>query len=418
MRTRLSLFSLVLAACLLLSLSTVWAADLSGKSSTYLRLRENLFGDEVAQAYEYLRFNVEDIGGKDLSLYADGWIRQDLTNNAGSDTSFDQDLDYAYFRWGGTWGSSYGKGLIDAGRVLVFEGVASEQIDGVYAKRTLWKGMGVSLFGGVPVDADFDDRTGDSIYGGRLYRESPGNYGVGVSFLNEENDSREFRKEAGVDLWFRLWDSTFLQGISSYNARTGEWMEHSYNLSANPFGGLRLNGEFSYIDYENFFQATDLSAFDFAHINMAETLTILGASASYPITGSVTGTVAYKNYNYDIAGSADYYGADLTFVEGKLVAGASFYRMDGGADDLRYYQYRVFASKRVGLADLTVDFLDVDYDRAINGKDNAFTIVGAAGYDLSPRYRVGANLEYSENPYFDEELKALLKFIYSFGKEA
>lgn len=400
------------AALLALSPGLAAAEDVSGQSSTYLTLREDLFGENVGQLYEYLNLNVGGIKGRDISLHLDGWIRQSVTDEYGTSNSFEQELRYGY----GRFGSTYGKTRVDAGRVVVFEGVASEQIDGAYAR--LGKVLGLAVFGGVPVETDFDDRDGDIVYGARLFRDKPGSYSVGVSYLQEENDSRDFREEMGVDLWFNLFGKANIQGLSSYNGITNDWMEHSYYLSLGPIWDLRVNAEFSYIDYENFFQSATMSAFSFDNIDRNEKLAMAGVSANYQFTGEVLGSALYRNYQYDVAGSADYFGGELRFLVTGLAAGASFYRMSGETDDLQYYQYRVFASKRVGMADVTVDLLDVDYDAPINGEDNAFNVVGAVAYALSPKYTVGADVEYSENPFFDEEVKAFLKFIYRFSKGA
>lgn len=88
--------------------------------------------------------------------------------------------------------------------------------------------------------------------------------------------------------------------------------------------------------------------------------------------------------------------------------------MDGESDKLRYDEYRVFASKKLGKADVTVDFFDVNYDRSINGIKNAYTVVAAAGYEITAQLKVAADIDYSKSPDFDNEVRGLVKLSYAF----
>lgn len=388
-----------------------FAEDLALHSGTYLHMRETVFDESVFTLYEFLDLNVEDILGKDVSLYSGGWFRADFGEET-TDGRTDGELGYAHLRFG-----SYSRGLVDAGRVYVFEGVASEQIDGLYGRTDIWKGFGLSVFGGSPVEGDFDGRGGDLLYGARLYQEKPGLYSIGVSYLKEENGGDDFREESGVDLWLRPVDTVMLQGISSYNSVTGGWMEHTYSLSLGPFRKLLLNAEFSDINYEHFFSSATLSAFDIFRLDTEESVRIIGGNAEYPITDTVSVSVLYKNFDYDVSGSADYYGGALRYFAGEWAAGASLHRMDGESNKLRYYEYRAYVSKKLGDADLTLDFLDVSYDEAINGVGNAYSLSLAAGYSLAPQASLGADVEYAKNPFFDEEVRALFKFLYSLEKK-
>jgi len=92
--------------------------------------------------------------------------------------------------------------------------------------------------------------------------------------------------------------------------------------------------------------------------------------------------------------------------------------MDGAADNLKYGAYRAYIRIKKGKTDATLDFLHVAYDQAINGVTDAYTLVGALGHDMSAKARVVADLEYGRNPDFDNEVKALLRFVYRFGARA
>ena len=66
---------------------------------------------------------------------------------------------------------------------------------------------------------------------------------------------------------------------------------------------------------------------------------------------------------------------------------------------------------------MTVDFFDVQYDEERNDIEHALALVGALGYNFTQRARGGVDLEYARNPFFDDELKVFLKFIYRWGRQ-
>jgi len=103
---------------------------------------------------------------------------------------------------------------------MVFEGVAAERVDGIYARTDLAKGFGVSAFGGRSVDSDVSNIHGDvsdSIYGAHVTHQMAGLYKIGVSALKEEKDSADYRKEEGIDVWVHPYNKVDLSGRSSYN---------------------------------------------------------------------------------------------------------------------------------------------------------------------------------------------------------
>ena len=404
---RLTLFALIFVVAFS---SSSRAFTFSGHSRTYLQSRETVTGDDLTPLYEYLDFKTEGSETGAISFHFAGWARTDLTGRTGG-TKTNNELQYAYI----SYQSKKNNALLNAGRLYVFEGVASEQIDGLYARSDLRYGFGLSAYGGSPVETDLDGRGGDSIYGGRVTHQVAGRYIIGLSYLKEENDSAEFREEEGIDLWWRAAAKFEIQGRSWYNAVTSGWMQHNYYLLFGPFSKLKVNVEASQINYEDYFHTTTLSAFQTPSLDPNETVQILGGALEYPFTPALSGIIDYKNYDYDIAGGADYYGGRLAYAVSAYTAGFSIYRMDGSTDRLKYGEYRGYARKTWGKTDATIDLLLVSYDEPINGVENAYTAVGAVGYDFSRRARGVADLEYGRNPDFDNEVKAFVRLVYRFG---
>jgi len=421
MRTRLCLFVTALFALLAFS-SPGAALDLSGQSRSYLQSRESSDASKLMPFFEYLDFKAEDIGSQNVSFHFGGWLRYDLREPSTADQSRNNsDLQYAYLRIKGNKGNA----AMDLGRVLVNEGVASEQIDGAYARTSLLAGFGIAAYGGVPVETNFDDRSGDSVYGGRISHTIQDVYRIGLSYLKEQNGketfngkdlSKNFREEEGGDLWLRPLKSVELLGSSSYNAITTAWMKHAYYLTIGPFINLSSRTEFTEISYKDFFTSATTTAFVFdpTIIDPNEKVSTVGEEVVWNL-GSTTISADYKNYNYKIAGDANYYGGRLTFaVPQNIATGLSFHKMDGKTDALRYKEYRLYGYKKFDSVDITVDLFDVSYDVAINGVKDAYSASLAAGYSLSPKARLAADIEYAKNPFYDKDVRGFVKFVYNF----
>lgn len=388
------------------------AVDLSGDSRTYVQSRQTADNAKILGAYEYLDFVLQDIGGETITFHSGGWLRYDLKDEEfGRKT--DNDLQYSYL----SFKEKTGNTIVNLGRIMVFEGVAAERVDGLYARTDLVGNFAIAAFGGVPVETELDQTGNNSIYGGRLTQQIPGLYRIGLSYLKEEKRSADFRKEEGLDLWFLPFSKVELVGRSSYNAVTAAWMEHNYSLVLGPFDKLRLTTDVSSISYKDYFTGTTNAAFKFQAglLDPKETMSLVGETISYAVTKAVNVSLDYKAYSYDIAGDAKYFGGSIGYSSpASGGAGLSLHRMAGDADRLRYSEYRVYGFKKIDKTDVAVDLLDVKYDSAINGVSNAYSATVSAGYELTEKLKLGADIEYSRNPDFDKDVRAFIKAIYRF----
>ena len=408
MRKRLLL--LFLGLCGFLSLSSpASAVDITGQSRTYLQSRETVDSTKLMPLSEYLNFTVDNSARDSVSFNFGGWYRYDLKNESVNGRSND-DLQYAYL----SIKKRTANAALDLGRVLVHEGIASEQMDGLHARTDLKGGLTVAAYGGSPVETSSDTRKGDSIAGGRIAQGLPGYYSVGVSYLDEQNNRSSVRREQGVDIWLRPITKLEVQGMSSYNAIGRGWMQHSYYMTIGPFSGLRLNGEFSKIDYKQFFSSMNVSAFTFPNIDPNETITTSGGSVDYAITSTLTAIVDYKNFHYQIAGLADYYGGKLTYANEALGMGVSVHRMDGATDALKYDEMGIYASRKISKADISLQLLHLAYKQEINGIKNSDSASATAGYMLTPKARLVADVTYSVDPDFKRDVRAMATLVYSF----
>ena len=268
------------------------AADLTGTSRTYLQSRETAAGDKLLPIYEYLDLSVQNLGTEAISLHFGGWLGHDLQDDSfGPNDNNGRSLQYGYV----SYRAKERNTVVNLGRIMVFDGVAAERVDGAYARMDLMGGFGVSAFGGVPVLTNLPEQPGNEVvYGARLSHQMTDLYTIGFSYLKSEFNTKVFREEQGVDLWLKPVNKVELFGRSSYNAETTGWMEHSYNLLLGPFSNLRLNTEVSQFTYENFFFGMTNSAFVFqpgGPIDPKENLGILGETASYAFTDNLSASV-------------------------------------------------------------------------------------------------------------------------------
>ena len=398
--------------CLVLTASPAFAGALTGESTSYLRYRETMDGSHQLPLYEYLDFKIDGLNSSGASFHFGGWGRIDFEDKT-LDKQFEGDIRYAYLSCMRYTANTTFK----LGRIPVFEGIANEIIDGLFARTDLKAGFGYSVFIGRPVETDFFKDNGDKIFGTRLQHEVRGIYRLGVSYLREwgNEDSRE---EEAIDLWLRPLDKASLTGRSSFNTQSSGWMEHDYRLNLGPFSNLTMNFSTSRINYKDYFKASTSSAFKFEPdiINPDEKAVIFGAGIGYSMSQNIVFSGDYKLYNYHIAGNADYYGGRISCQLFKTSrVGFGYHRMSGPADRLRYSEFKGFVSDKRGPADVTIDVFVVNYDKAVNDVRTATSVSAGAGYELSPAVRFGADFEYSHDPFFDHDWRGSLKLVYNFG---
>jgi len=392
------------------------STEVSGSSRTYLRARETAGGDFLLPLYEYLTLSADGVGREDLAFRASGWFRFDLAEESPQNgESTNGDLQYAYL----SYRRESSDLVVNVGRTPVFEGLASELVDGAYGRVRLERNIGVAAYLGVPVEADHDGSGGDFLVGGRASHTRPGKYVVGASYLYETNDGSEFRQEIGWDLWTRPWKPFSLQGRSSYSLRTSGWMEHDYSAELGPFRSARIFLNLQYVSFRDFFTGHSNSAFDFTATGLDEDETMLsvGGTVEYPVLDNLPVFIEYRNYSYDIAGGADYYGGGCRWYRSdEDGAGAEIHRMDGETDLLRYIRFRAYGYKRFGKYDLSLDFVDTKFDETRGGEDNTLVASVAAGRELWEKARVAADFDIASGLDVDSEIRVLVKFLYGFDK--
>lgn len=410
-----TLISSVLATPLLAADNSSTGYSASGSLDTVFRMRTNVDKNNIYPVYEYLNLDLTDTfkDGSSASFYLGAWGRADLADKS-TDKYTDADLQYAYL----SYRAAKNNTVVNLGRQFVTEGVASERLDGLYLRSDFVGGFGAAAYAGKSVITEPNFKGGDIVYGARVSKSDAQYYTIGLSALkSEREDNSRYREEEGIDLWLRPLERLDLTGRSSYNSITGGWMEHAYALSVVPLEQLRISTDFSHVNYYDYFFNMTASSFSFNDrlIDPNEKLTTGGVAVSYLPTKNLTLIVDYKIYDYEIAQKAAYYGGKATYsLPQSFTVGIGAHRMDGKADQLCYTEYRAYMTKKIGRANVYVDLINIGYDNPINGVKNSYALTGAAGYQFNKSVMIGANMEYSKSPEFDNEVRGLLKITYAF----
>lgn len=401
-----SLFALSLILVMLVASSTVISAiTLDGSSRSYLRSEQSISENNLLPGYEYLDLSLGDVGNENISIHFGGWGRFDFKQETG-----ETDLQYAFV----SYKYRYDNAFVNLGRVMVFEGVAAERLDGGYARTDLAGNFGVSLFGGVPAETSINAPGNNVLYGARLSHQSAGLYRIGISALRQERDDGDVREDAGVDIWLQPANRVEVTGLSVYDSIDDSWKEHAYSLVLGPFDKIRLITDASWYDYSSFFRPASTAAFTFTTglLDPAETAWHLGEEIQYSLSDKINVFANYRIYRYEKAGDASSYGGRVNYAHGEgTAAGLSVNRADGDTDRLKYTQYRLYGAAMMGTTQIAVDLIDLAFDNS----DDSYSATLALAYNVTPSLILAGDAEYLTSPTFERDVRLLARIIYRFG---
>jgi len=419
------LLPVVVAITLLLPLlfaGTAPAADLSLSSKTYglAYERETTGGqkDRYFPLYEYLSADAANLGGKPLSFHFYGWGRGDLGEDSGSDSTSGE-IGSIYLEYLHPEGNAQAK----LGRFFLTEGAAMEIVDGAFVKATTPIGLGVSLYGGIPVEYSILDGTspGDSLFGGRVFFVRPGFVEIGASYLKEDGPFQEGedRELVGGDLWLRVAPSVELTGQATYNRSVSEMASQRYAVRIVPGATFDISAGYESYTYKGLFQPTLNPAFVSPSVDGDDEVQTIFGIVDWAFTPGWTLEVAGKNIRHDKSDPGDAnrgeVGVRYAYNDKKDVAGLSAAFVTADLEENEYQEYRGFASYSPSKLRLTLDALTHQYKKEINGKKDQFQVVATAGYQLLAALQLSGNLTYTQSPNFQEDWAGLVRVTYDFA---
>ncbi len=397
------------------------AADLNLSSKTYLLFYEREFAggrkNTYAPLYEYLSTDAYNIGGKPVSFHFYGWGRVDLADDTGANgTSGEVSslfLEYLH---------PEGNAQLKLGRFFFTEGAAVGILDGGFAKVTTPVGLGVSFYGGVPVEysnVSYEDG-GSSVWGGRLFFAKSGLVEIGASYLKESGNFQGNDLELwGGDLWLRVANGVELTGQATYNQEAGDMAYQRYAIRVVPGSRFDIAAGYESYTYKGLFQSALNPAFLPPSVNLSDEVSSIFGVLDWEFVPGWTLELSAKTLDHKESdpGDASRGGVGLryTYNGKKDVAGLSAAFVSADQAENEYQEYRGFASYSPGRLRLTLDALTVQYKQAINGKEDQYQVVGTAGYQVLASLQISGNLTYTQSPDFEEDWAGLVRFNLDLG---
>lgn len=424
-RTRQFCRALYLSAALFLLAIPAYSDTLKIESETLIRTfeRETSSGhdEHVLPIYEYLSLDADRLKSKYLSFHVYGWGRHDLSDSAYFKDDTDGELIYAYLEYA----DSYRNRNLKLGRQHIFAGVANDSIDGLSLASDLGNQFSASVYGGLPVGlADTAGRSGDSIWGGRLAHRFGIFSNIGLSYQGLENDSDTVTSTLGIDSAFLLPKNIGLYGNSVRNMETEGWAEHNYWLHLY-LGNLSIRPYYEMYEYDDYFDAGALNGGPFmALVGNGEQLETLGLDVSWQQSPSWTFGSKTKQYSYELSDTSNYFSLSAIWTGSfSTQAGGEIGQMQGDAADNDYLLLRLFCYVDQLSAKAWVDFISGDslytlYDQEIYGQDYAYFVsLGSGKMFLDGKLEMKLSADYSQDPYFDSDLRSMLTATYRFGTD-
>jgi hypothetical protein len=395
-------------------------AELSLTSRTYaLYYERDVPGGEsqkYAPVYEYLAGDARGLGGRPFSFHFYGWGRQDLADDSGT-SSRSGDVGSAYLQYVHPQGNAE----MRLGRFFLAEGTAAEIMDGAFVKMRMPQGLGLSLFGGLPVERTITGtQTGDSLYGGRVFFAAAGFVEIGATYLKEkgtfQGDDREI---AGVDLWLRPGIPVELSGRATYNLATEDIASQRFVFRLFPVAMFDLAVGYEGYRYKDLFQTALNPAFLAPALDNSDEVRTMFAILAVDVGKGVTLEGGVKSIRHDQADPGDARrgeaGLRYAFNDRKDILGLSAAAVSADRDENEYREYRAFGSYSVAGWRFTVDGLTHRYKAAINGIKTAYQVVASAGWQLASHIKLSGDLTYTKSPRFDKDYAGLMRLALDFG---
>ena len=398
------------------------AADLSLSSKTYLRYYEReLAGgnkDTFAPLYEYLSADATNLGGKPLSFHFYGWGRMDLSDPSGSEKTSGE-IGSAYMEYLHPQGNAQAK----LGRFFLTEGAAMETIDGAFVKATTPLGLGVSIYGGAPVEYSILNGTkgGSALVGTRVFFVQAGYAEIGASYLRENGSFQEGkdRELVGGDLWLRVAPPVELTAQASYNRSVREMASQRYAVRIVPGATFDISAGYESYTYKGLFQSTLNPAFVFPALDNNDSVQTIFGIVDWAFVPGWTLEVAGKNIRHDKSDPGDAnrgeVGVRYAYNDKKDVAGFSVAFVSADKAENEYQEFRGFASYSPSKLRVTLDALTQRYKEEINGKKNQYQVVATAGYQVFASLHLSGDLTYTQSPIFQKDYAGLLRATLDLG---
>ena len=442
-----------------LASASAWGQDVNVYGTTLIQLwKQDTPGFKSSTfepATQFLGVDATKLGTDTLSLHVFGWGRTDLADQSRIEGKSTGELTYGYLQYRAPESNLE----ILAGRLVVNQGVAIEQVDGASARADLIGGFTVSVFGGKPVlyrtidpttrrEYDFQR---DVIFGGRVAKRFSHLAEVGVSFVVDgtsaakdlpgDNQYDFTRRQVAGDFRFTPNAAIDLSGRTVFDiadhlappagtaSNTSRIAEHDYNLGVRFTKSFSMNGTYIERNFRAYYAGTNLpSLFNPYELGRFRSQ---GLSATLGSATSWEGVVDLKRTDRESYGRATRFGGELRWhaTGTGLQCGFGAHRVNAAdvpvsgvlitSYGLSYTELRAWVMYEKDRFSTTLDGIHQNFkDRNnpnLNGKTSVYEVVGSVGYQATTNIKLSGDLSYGVTPLFQRETMALLRADYRFG---
>ncbi|MEN8135844.1 MAG: hypothetical protein ABFS18_09975 [Thermodesulfobacteriota bacterium] len=375
----------------------------------------------VAPLYEFLQVDYGALSEAGFSLHASGWGRADVGDRDFFADNETGELLYGYLEYT-TENYNLSTRL---GRQYVFEGPASESIDGIRVQGEI-SVFSFSGFAGLPVALDEDNGiSGDAAYGSTLrYRWHEFNK-IGLAYKHVTSDNNRDEESVGLDVFMALPKGVDLTVLSTRNLVSDDWAEHFVEARFDLFE-IGFRPYFQLYQYEDYFSVGTNSANPFRYLaETNEELTIFATDLSKVTDSSWEYGAKLKYYDYSNLGDNSQYFSALATWHGEALTqvGAEIGAMAGDKPQNEYFIYRIYAYWAHHFADIkpgfvSADLVFVDYQEEIHNEDSSlFASIGSGWYLLDDSLELKLSVDYSSDPFFSDDWRGMMALTYKFRSE-
>ncbi len=373
----------------------------------------------VVPIYQYLEIDYGALSETGFSLHANGWGRSDLGDRDFFPDNETGELLYGYLEY---TTDSYNLST-RLGRQYVFEGPASESIDGIRVQGEAAP-FTFSGFAGLSVALGEDNgSSGDLAYGGSLHHNWQNFNKLGLSYKQVKSDSSRDEESAGIDIFLALPGNTDLTVLSTCNLVTDDWSEHFIEARIY-LDQFDIRPYFHLYQFEDYFSPGTNSANPFRFLaGTNEELTLFATDLSKVSDSGWNYGGRIKYYDYSIRQDNSFYLSGLTSWQGEELTQAGFELglMDGDAPESKYYIVRLnsYWDQVPWVEDpnlprfVSADLVLVSYDMPIQNEDTSlFVSLGTGWRFLEDAMEFKLSIDYSSDPFFDSDLRSMMLLTY------
>lgn len=362
----------------------------------------------VVPAYEALTLTVGDFGFKhveDFKIAVQGWGLVAFGDPRPGEASTG-DLDLGYVE-----GKVFSRHLaIRLGRQMVAGGAARyTPLDGLRVDLRVWKGLGLTAYGGAPVTPRFGISRGDAAVGGRLFWQQSFDTEIGLSAIHVLGEGRVARQDAAADLRWGLHRSLYLTAYGLLSLKEMRLGEAAASLNWEPARKVMVT-----VDYRRVAPDLFLPRNSVFSVFSQETRDEAGASLYYNPHPRLRlyGDYRFVRDDYGMGHRGGVKGT-LSFAQG-AAAGVEVRVLHLPSEaNQGYVQTRLFGYQRVNSLFFSLDADAYWLETPIHGQDLSFTAAATAGYDFASGWKIALTGLGDVTPFVERRYEVLARLMWN-----